>query len=47
MAATMEMMKVVWMVVSKGTKRVEKMANVQVDVMVVAMAVTLDEIMAD
>ena len=35
------------MVVSKGTKRVEKMAHVQVDAMAVAMAVSLDERMVD
>jgi hypothetical protein len=35
------------MVVSKDTKRVEKMEHVQVDAMAVAMAVTLDEMMAD
>ena len=35
------------MVVSKGTKRAEKMEHVQVDAMAVAMAVSLDERMVD
>lgn len=46
MAEKMEIKLVVWMVVLKDAKQVEKMAYLWADVMVVSMAGMLDEMMA-